>query len=190
MPGELPSIIITFMRHHGSERVILPRKSRTTRSLHPEIGATPGGQRQADTSRPDGRGRLAWFMAIVLIVSGVLSFGTRPAYAQQKRSKVPVIGKLSSAGSAQAFSGKLESLDQEHNLLKVNTVQGNHTEIFQVKKGVSVYTAGGDKLKLKELTPGTDVLVYFELKDERRTVKEIVVLANAPAEEKKSPPPS
>ena len=75
-------------------------------------------------------------------------------------------------------------------MLKVNTVQGDHTEIFQVKKGASVYTAGGDKLELSELTPGTNVLVYFELKDEHRTVKEIVVLANAPAEEKKSPPPA
>ena len=171
--------------------MILPRKSRTTRSLNPEIGATPVGQRQlADTGRPDGRGRLAWFMAIVLIILGLLSSGTSPAYAQKKQSKVPVIGKLSSGGSAQAFSGKLVSLDKEHNLLKVNTVQGDHTEIFQVKKGVSVYTAGGDKLNLKELTSGTDVLVYFELKDERRTVKEIVVLTNAPAEEKKSLPPS
>ena len=171
--------------------MILPRKSRTTRSLHPEIGATPGGQRQlADSGRPDGRRRLAWFMAMVFIVSGVLSFRASPAYAQEKRSKVPVIGKLSGGGSAQAFSGKLESLDKERNLLKVSTVQGGHTEIFQVKKGVPVYTAAGDKLKLRELTPGTDVLVYFELKDERRTVKEIVVLTNAPAVEKKSPPPS
>jgi hypothetical protein len=129
-------------------------------------------------------------MVILLIVLVVLSFGASPAYAQKKRSKVPVIGKLASGGSAQAFSGKLASFDPEHDLLKVNTVQGDHTEIFQVKKGVSVYTAGGDKLKLSGLTPGTNVLVYFELRDERRTVKEIVVLTNAPAEEKNSPPTS
>ena len=183
--------MIACVRHPGSGLVNPPRKSRAIRNIHPENETTPIGQKLfADTDSPAGAGRLAWFMAIVLIVSGVLSFGTRPAYAQVKRSKVPVVGKLSSGGSAQAFSGKLESLDKEHNLLKVNTVQGDHTEIFQVKKGVSVYTAGGDKLDLKELTPGTDVLVYFELKDERRTVKEIVVLTNAPTEGKKPPPKS
>ena len=167
-----------------------PRKSRPVRSVHPENEATPVGQGQfADTGSRAGAGRLTWFMAVVLIFSAVLTCGASPAHAQKKRSKVPVLGKLG-GGSAQAFSGKLESLDKERNLLKVNTVQGDHTEIFQVKKGVSVYTAGGDKLELSELTPGTNVLVYFELKDEHRTVKEIVVLANAPAEEKKSPPPS
>ena len=169
----------------------LSRKSRIVRSGHPENEATPVGQRQlANTGSPAGARRLTWFMAVVLIVSAVLTFGACPAHAQKKRSKVPVIGKLGSGGSAQAFSGKLESLDKERNLLRVNTVQGDHTEIFQVKKGVSVYTAGGDKLELSELTPGTNVLVYFELKNEHRTVKEIMVLTNAPAEEKKSPPPS
>ena len=144
----------------------------------------------ADTGSPDGTGRLPWFMAAVLIVSLVLRFGASPAHAQTKRSKVPVVGKLSGGGSAQAFSGKLESLDRDHNLLKVSTVQGDQTEIFQVKKGVYVYTAGGEKLKLRELKPGTNVLVYFELKGEHRTVKEIVVLTSAPAEEKKTPPSS
>ena len=183
--------MITFMSQQRSEGVILPRQPRATRSLQLEIWVTPGRQRQlANTGRSGDRRRLAWFIAIVLIISGALSFGISPAHAQKKRSKVPVIGKLSNGGSAQAFSGKLESLDKEHSLLKVNTVQGGHTEIFQVKKGVPVYTAGGDKLNLGELTPGSDVLVYFELKDERRMVKEIVVLTNAPAEEKKSPPPS
>ena len=171
--------------------MMLLLKSCATRSLHPENVAVPCGQRQmADTGSPDGTGRLPWFMAAVLIVSLVLRFGASPAHAQTKRSKVPVVGKLSGGGSAQAFSGKLELFDPEHDLLKVNTVQGDHTEIFQAKKGVSVYTAGGDKLKLSELMPGTNVLVYFELKDERQTVKEIVVLTNAPVEEEKSPPPS
>jgi hypothetical protein len=120
----------------------------------------------------------------------LLAAGVSVTHAQKKGSKVPIFGKLSNKGNAQAFSGKLESLDLEHNLLKVTTVQGDHTEIFQVKKGVSVYTAGGDRLALSELTSGTNVLVYFELKDERQTVKEIVVLANAPTETKKSPPRS
>ena len=159
--------------------------------LHTENTIVPGGQRRpAGPGNPEGARRLVWFIAGILIASVMLTSGVSSAHAQKRGSKVPVFGKLSNKGSAQAFSGKLESLDLEHNLLKVNTVQGDHTEIFQVKKGVSVYTAGGDKLKLSELMPGTNVLVYFELKDERQTVKEIVVLTNAPVEEEKSPPPS
>jgi hypothetical protein len=129
-------------------------------------------------------------MAFLLTVAVALGVGAKAALAQSTHQKVPVLGKLSSRGSAQAFSGKLESIDLEHKLLKVNTVQGDHTEIFQVKKDVSIYTAAGEKLRPSELTRGTNVLVYFELKSERRTAKEIVVLANAPLEEKKTPPPS
>jgi len=171
--------------------VILPSRSFPTRSSHPERAAIPDGQgRPADARGPDRARRLSWFIAGVLMVAVLLVSGVGPAHAQKRRSKVPVLGKLSGGSSAQAFSGKLLSLDFKHNLLKVNTVQGDHTEIFQVKKGVSIYTAGGDKLEPRELTKGTSVLVYFEVKDERRTAKEIVVLGNAPAPEKQSPPPS
>jgi len=170
--------------------VSLPCTLCPRRSFHPARAAIPGGQGNpadaGNTNRARPRNR---FVASVLLVAALLGFGVSPAQAQKKRSKVPVLGKLGK-GSSQAFSGKLVSLDLERNLLKVSTVQGDHTEIFLVKKGVSVYTAEGDKLKPKELTPGTDVLVYFEVKDERRMAKEIVVLGTAPAEEKSTPPPS
>jgi hypothetical protein len=39
-----------------------------------------------------------------------------------------------------------------------------------------VETAGGEKLKVKELSPGTNVIVYYEVKNDRRSVSEIVVL--------------
>lgn len=160
------------------------------RSFPPERAAIVGGQgKPADADNPHPSRPPNRLVAGVLLVAALFAFGVSPAHAQKKRSKVPVIGKMG-GGSSQAFSGKFMSIDFERNLLKVNTVQGNHTEIFQVKKDVSVYTAGGDKLKPKELTPGTDVLVYFELKDERRMAKEIVVLGTAPAEEKSTPPPS
>ncbi len=98
--------------------------------------------------------------------------------------------KITSVSSRLAFSGKVQSLDLEHNVLNVNTVQGGNTEIFPVKKNVRVSTAGGEKMKVAELKPGADVIIYYEQKDDRRTVKDIVVLASGSREEKKPRPPS
>jgi hypothetical protein len=72
----------------------------------------------------------------------------------------------------------------------VNTVQGANTEIFPVTKSVRVETASGEKLKLQSLAPGTNVLIYYEQKGDQRTVRQIVILAAAPAEEKKPSSPS
>jgi hypothetical protein len=166
-------------------------QSRTARSSQFEMEAVLIRLRQvaANANHHPAR-RLRHILPAILVVSAVLAFGASPALYGKKGSKVPVLGKLASGVSYQAFSGKVESLDKGRELLRVNTVQGDHTEIFQVKKDVSVYTAGGDRLKLSDLEPGSNVLIYFQLKNERRTVKEIVVLTNAPAEEKKSPPKS
>ena len=78
-----------------------------------------------------------------------------------------------------------------HQLLNVNTVQGENTEIFPLRKGTRVATANGGRKRLSQLTPGTNVLIYYEQRGDRRTVKQIVVLGAAPAKDKKaSPPPS
>ena len=123
----------------------------------------------------------------------LLSMGwSASGHAQDERKhKVPVIDKLASGSSHQAFSGRVQSFDNDRKILNVNTVQGGNTEIFPVKKGVHVSTADGEKLKLTDLAPGMNVLIYFEQKSERRSVKEIVVLApGATEEKKKSGPPS
>jgi hypothetical protein len=130
---------------------------------------------------------VTWGLALGLAVS----FGLGVAPAQEHKRKVPRLDKITAGGaSQQAFSGKVQSVDLERSLLNVNTVQGGVTEIFPVKKTVHVMTANGDRLKLGGLTPGTNIIVYYEQKGDRRTVKQIVVLAAAPREEKKSPPPS
>jgi hypothetical protein len=130
---------------------------------------------------------VAWGLALGLMVSFAL--GVAPA--QQHKRKVPGLDKITAGGARrQAFSGKVESLDLGRSILNVNTVQGGGTEIFPVKKGVHVMTADGDRLRLSALTPGTNVIVYYEQKGDRRTVKQIVVLAAAPREEKKPLPPS
>lgn len=135
------------------------------------------------SSRP-----LAVSLALALVMLSLL----RPALAQeQHRRKLPVLDKLTSGPTRQAFSGKVQSLDLGRNLLNVNTVEGGNTEIFPVKKGTSVKMADGEKLKITELMPGTHVIIYYEQKGDRRTVREIVVLVSSGGEEKKkSTPPS
>jgi len=108
--------------------------------------------------------------------------------AQEDHKKVPVIDKITSGGpSQQAFMGVVKSVDFESEVLNVDNITGKSTEFFPLKKKVHVVTADGDKLKLAELKPGTNVLVYFDQKGDRRTITRIVVLAGGPPK-KKAPP--
>jgi hypothetical protein len=107
---------------------------------------------------------------------------------EQHKPKIPVLDKITSGGTShQAFSGIVKSVDLKSEVLNVDGVQGNTTEIFPIKKKVSVFTADGDKLKLAKLTPGTNILVYYEQKGDHKTVTQIVVLAGG-AKKKKTPP--
>lgn len=110
----------------------------------------------------------------------------------ERRTRVPALGKIAGGPSRQAFSGKVQSVDLKRNLLKVDTVEGGVTEIFPVKKNTPVSMAGGGKIKVNELAPGTSVIIYYEQGRDRRSVTEIVVLAASAGEDrkKKSPPPS
>ena len=108
---------------------------------------------------------------------------------EEHKTKVPVIDKITSGGpTRQQFSGVVRSIDLESEILNVDTVKGNVTEIFPIKKKVHVVTADGSKLKLTKLTPGANVLIYYEQKGDHKTVTEIVVLAGG--EVKKKAPPS
>jgi len=107
---------------------------------------------------------------------------------EQRKTKVPVLDKITSGGPThQQFSGIVRSVDLGSEVLNVDTVKGNATEIFPIKKKVHVVTADGDKLKLTKLKPGTNVLIYYEQKGDRKTVTQIVVLAGG-AVKKKIPP--
>ncbi len=128
---------------------------------------------------------------ILLAVALAMTASLAPGRAQEERKhKVPIMDKISAGPSRQAFTGKIQSLDLKRKLLNVNTVQGGNTEIFPMSKGVRVETADGEKLKLKALVPGTNVLIYYDQKGDQRTVKQIIVLAAGPAEAKKPSPPS
>ena len=107
---------------------------------------------------------------------------------EQHKTKVPVIDKITSGGpTRQAFTGIVKSVDLDSEVLNVDNVNGNSTEIFPIKKKVHVVTADGDKLKLATLKPGTNVLVCFDQKGDHRTITRIVVLAGGPPK-KKTPP--
>jgi len=109
----------------------------------------------------------------------------------QESHKPKVLEKITSGGPTHvAFSGNIQSIDLEHELLNLNPVRGGDVEIFPVKKGVHVSGPGGEKLKLKSLTPGTNVIVYYDQKGPKRTVTQIVVLASESGGGKKPHPTS
>jgi Cu/Ag efflux protein CusF len=107
---------------------------------------------------------------------------------EQRKPKVPGLNKITSGGpTQQQFSGIVRSVDLGSQILNVDTVKGNATEIFPIRNKVHVVTADGDKLKLTKLKPGASVLIYYEQKGDHKTVTQIVVLAGG-AVKKKIPP--
>ncbi|MGO8733548.1 MAG: hypothetical protein ACLQVM_12250 [Terriglobia bacterium] len=124
------------------------------------------------------------FVALILLG---LPFRATIKAQEQHKTKVPVVDKITGGWTQQAFTGIVKSVDLESEVLNVDNVNGNSTEIFPIKKKVHVVTADGDKVKLAKLKPGTNVLVYYEQRGDHKTVTRIVVLASG-AEKKKTPP--
>ncbi len=117
-----------------------------------------------------------------------LPYQTTLKAQEQHKTKVPVLDKITSGGpSHQQFDGIVRSIDLESEILNVDALKGNATEIFPIKKKVHVVTADGSKLKLTKLKPGANVLVNYEQRGDHRTVTEIIVLAGG-AVKKKTPP--
>ena len=135
--------------------------------------------------------RVVLFLLSALLICGMTSAAQGPQQ-DDPMSRISLPTKKTMGGAHRAFSGKVETLDLKRKVLIVGTVEGGATEIFPIKKGISVSGAKGKKLKIEELSAGTNVIVYYDFRDGRRTVNEIMVLAvNPPKEEKKdSPPPS
>jgi hypothetical protein len=131
--------------------------------------------------------RLRVGLFLTLILLGVPFRDTVKAQ-EQRKSKVPVISKITAGGTTQqAFTGIVKSIDFESQVLNVDNISGKSTEIFPIRKKVHVVTADGGKLKLEKLKPGTNVIVYYDQKGDRRAVTQIVVLAGG-AVKKKTPP--
>ncbi len=130
-------------------------------------------------------------LTVILLSVCALALVTPSAAQEERRTKVPVVGKIVGGSNRQAFTGKVQSVDLKRNLLLVDTVEGSSTEYFPLKKNVTISRATGRRLTVKELARGTNVIVYYQVHDDRRTVTEIVVLGAANSNEaKKANPPS
>lgn len=126
------------------------------------------------------------FRTVMLLFAACLAvfFQAAPLRAQNGKSKFPVIGKLTSGNRQQAFTGKIQSLDLKQKVLNVNSLHGQQSEIFPVKKNVRVEAVDGHRMNLTELAPGMTVLIYFHQKSGERTVKNIIVLSSSKAQGK------
>lgn len=113
-----------------------------------------------------------------------------PVHAQERKSKLPIVSKLSSGNRQQAYSGKVQSLNLKDRVLSVSSLHGQQSEFFPIKKKVRVESPGGKKMTLGALTPGTAVLIYFDQKSGQRTIRNIVVLSSGESQGKGKPAPS
>jgi hypothetical protein len=136
-------------------------------------------------------GRASIWALMALAAAGVFVFCQAAAlHAQGQKSKLPIVGKLATGNQQQAYSGKVQSLDMKQKILNVDSLRGQDSEIFPVKKNLRVEGINGNRLDLKALTPGATVLIYFDQKSGERTVKNIVVLSSGKGQAKGKPAPS
>ena len=116
-----------------------------------------------------------WVLIALFIISAV---PTVHAQDEHRRTKVPLIGKIGGGTNRQAFSGKVQAVDTKRKLLVVDAVEGSYTEYFPVKGSFEVTAPGGKKTRVSDLTPGTNIIIYYEVKDDRRSVTAILVLGS------------
>lgn len=136
-------------------------------------------------------GRKAVLPRVAALAACALAFCfLPPLQAQQQKTKLPIVGKLAPGNHQQAYSGKIQSLNMKEKILNVNSLHGQDTEIFPVKKNMRVEGINGNKLDISALAPGATVLIYFDQKSGERTVKNIVVLSSGKKQAKGGAPPS
>jgi hypothetical protein len=125
------------------------------------------------------------------ILAGVACFvafvQAAPIRAQQHKSKIPIVGKITAGSNRQAYSGTIQSVDLKQKVLSVNSRQGRDTVIFPLRKDIHVEAVNGKKMKLKALTRGMSVLIYYEEKGGGRLVKSIIVLESGKRESQHTP---
>jgi hypothetical protein len=110
------------------------------------------------------------------------------AFAQQEeKPKLPGLDKIIAANEHLAFTGTVKSVDEKHNILSVDSVEGSDIEIFPIKHSTHVETADGFRKKLDVLAPGTRIIVYYDQRSDHRTVTRIELFAS---ESKKKEPSS
>ncbi len=127
----------------------------------------------------------SWRLAAVLAV--VPLFVCMALAQQEEKPKIPGLDKIISANEHLAFTGTVKSVDEKHNIISVDSVEGQDTEIFPIKHSTHVETADGFRKKLDVLSPGTRIIVYYDQRSDRRMVTRIELFAS---ETKKKEPKS
>lgn len=125
--------------------------------------------------------------AIILLAFAV-GMASTVLFAQSRKSKVPVIGKLVGA-THQAFGGVVRSLDAKKKILNVQRGEAHDIEIFPVKKSTHVTDVSGKMLGLNALRPGTNVMIYYTERNGERKISQIMVLGRKPNKGKKGSHP-
>jgi hypothetical protein len=147
---------------------------------------------QFDLLSPRCKG--AWFQTLgraswrLLMVVSVIALVVCAALAQEdEKPKIPGLDKIIAANEHLAFTGTVKSVDEKHNILSIDSVEGGTTEIFPIKHSTHVETSDGFRKRLDVLSPGTRVIVYYDQRSDRRTVTRIELFAS---ESKKKEPHS
>lgn len=111
-------------------------------------------------------------------ISAVLMFACTGLAQQEGKPKLPGIDKIIAANEHLAFTGTIKLVDEKHNTLSVNSVEGGDTEFFPIKHGTRVETSDGFRKKLEVLSPGTRVIVYYDQHADHRVVTRIELFAS------------
>ena len=122
---------------------------------------------------PSCPGILSIGRQFALLPMGLVIIGGVARAQQEEKPKVPGLDKIIAANEHLMFTGKVKSLDEDHNTLSVSSVEGADTEIFPIKHGTHVYTSDGFRKKLDVLQPGVQVIVYYDQRADRRTITHI-----------------
>lgn len=128
----------------------------------------------------------SWWL-VAAGVPAILLFACVALAQQEEKPKIPGLDKIISANEHLAFTGTVKSVDEKHNVLSINSVEGGNTEIFPIKHSTHVETADGFRKKLDVLSPGTRVIVYYDQRSDHRTVTRIELFASE--SKKKEPQP-
>jgi len=116
--------------------------------------------------------RAIWHLGWPLFVV-VLGLVCAASAQQEEKPKIPGLDKIIAANEHLCFTGTVKSVDEKHNVLSINSVEGSDTEIFPIKHGTHVETSDGFRKKLDILSPGTRVIVYYDQRSDHRTVTRI-----------------
>jgi hypothetical protein len=130
-------------------------------------------------------------LAVSALAAGLLCPFGMAQQGASPRSRIPVVNKIATNGPTRSlYSGSVETLNQKLKILNVSANGGQYTAIFPLTKKTKISSINGQKLKLASLTPGTNVIVYYEQQNARRTVQQIIVLGSQTHPAKKKNPHS